>query len=310
MIAVLGATGYVGSSLGRALAAEHSRPLALFARDLAKLARLGWPADVGLRPLDDFQARDFDLVINAIGAGDPKRVAAMGADILDITQTWDQRVLTSMGPRTKYVFLSSGAIYGASFERPAQAESEIALPVNRLETVSPYLLSKLYAEARHRHARNQAILDLRVFSFADPAVVRCESFFLAELARAVVGKKPFVTSRKDMIRDYAGVRELTALIACWEEAGAPNRALDLYTQAPVAKGVLIEAARTRYGLEVLYRDDVWVSPTGAKAVYASSFHAAADLGYVPSRDALTVVLDNLEELVGGRSGSLRVGDGL
>src|SRR5882724_2701470 len=250
MIAILGATGTIGRSLGRMWAAGRSEPLVLFARNVAALADESWPAHVTLRNLADFHAGAFGLVVNAIGAGDPARVADMGAEILDLTQAWDQRVLATMGRDTRYVFLSSGAIYGAAFERQAAADDKVCLPVNRLQSVAPYAIAKLYAEARHRYARDRAILDVRVFGYADFAIPQTGSSFLADLARCVALRRELVTSPSDMVRDYAGAQELRALIACWLRSGAANMSLDLYTSAPVSKHELLDAAVARYGITV------------------------------------------------------------
>ncbi len=279
MIAVLGATGYVGGSLGRLLA-EEGHPVALFARDPARLSRQVWPPAAELRDLADFSAAEFDLVINAIGAGDPHRVSAMGADILDVTAFWDARVMQSMGQQTKYVFLSSGAVHGTE--------------VNH---VPPYTMAKLEAEMRHRQAPSRAILDLRIFGYADPSIDLAGGFFLAELARAIRDKTVFVTSPEDMVRDYAGALELRALIRAWERAGAPNGALDLYTTAPAGKHDLFRMFEARYNLQTEYVADAGSSPTGSKRFYASNDRAAADLGYRPERDTARVLTDTIDAIV-------------
>ncbi len=296
MIAVLGATGYVGGSIGRLLA-EERHPVALFARDPARLSSAALPPAADLRDLADFSAVDFDLVINAIGAGDPRRVGSMGADILDVTAFWDQRVLQSMGPQTKYVFLSSGAVHGTQFDRPVDADNKNSLPVNFPDRVPPYTMAKLQAEMRHRQAPSRAILDLRIFGYADPAIDLTGGFFLAELARAIRDRKVFVTSSEDMVRDYAGALELRALIRGWERAGAPNSALDLYTTAPAGKHDLLRMFKARYNLQTEYVADAGSSPTGAKRYYASSNHAAADFGYRPERDTARVLTDTLDAIV-------------
>lgn len=281
MIAVLGATGYVGGSIGRLLT-EEGHPVALFARDPARLSEQAWPPAAELRDLADFSAAEFGLVINAIGAGDPRRVGAMGDEILDVTAFWDQRVLESMGPHTRYVFLSSGAVHGALPDR-----------------VPPYTLAKLQAEMRHRQTPSRAILDLRIFGYADPSIDLAGGFFLAELARAIRDKTVFVTSSEDMVRDYAGALELRALIRDWERAGAPNAALDLYTLAPAGKLDLLRMFEARYHLQTEYAADVGSSPTGAKRFYASTHHAAADLGFRPERDTVRVLTDTIDAIVSG-----------
>jgi nucleoside-diphosphate-sugar epimerase len=296
VIAILGATGYVGRSIGRLLA-DEGQQLALFARDPGRLSDHAWPPGVELRDLATFNAADFSLVINAIGAGDPARVGALGRDILDITAVWDRRVLETMGFQTRYVFLSSGAVYGAQFDQPVSADSEVSLPVNFLDRVPPYTLAKLQAEMRHRLARSRAILDLRIFGYADPSIDLNGRFFLAELARAIRDRKVFVTTPDDMVRDYSGARELRALIGDWELAGAPNCPLDLYTAAPVGKHELLKIFKVRYDLQIDYVAVAESNPTGAKRFYASTYRAAAELGFRPERDSVRVLTDTIDAIL-------------
>jgi nucleoside-diphosphate-sugar epimerase len=296
MKAVLGATGIIGRSLARRWAADDSDPVVLFARDAQAIALEAWPPHISVRHIDDFSGRDFDLVVNAIGAGDPARITAMGHEVLDITHKWDDRVLSTMSSKTRYVFLSSGIVYGANFDRPAAADAQVALPVNRLDSISPYLAAKLHAELRHRHAPDRSILDIRIFGYADAAMPLEGSSFLADLARAIRKSEAIMTSPEDMVRDYAGVKELDALIQCWVQANTPNQSYDLYTLEPVTKQRLLELAAARYGLQIHYTPNVGASPTGKKAVYASAFHAAAEIGYRPRRRAADVVVSMLDTI--------------
>jgi nucleoside-diphosphate-sugar epimerase len=296
VIAILGATGYVGGSLGRLLAAED-QPIALFAREPQKLAGGDWPASVCLRDLAGFDAGDFDLVINAIGAGDPSRVKSIGSGIQAVTAFWDRRVLETMSPRTKYVFLSSGAVYGGPLDRPSSAESSICLPLNSMKSVPAYTMAKLEAEIGHRSAMSRRILDLRIFGYADPSIDLSGTFFLAELARAIRDRTVLITSREDMVRDYAGVRELRALIGAWESAGAPNCPLDLYTTAPAGKHDILEQCVARYGLRIEYGANTGSVPTGAKQFYASQYRAAADFGFKPGRDTIAVLTATIDAIV-------------
>jgi nucleoside-diphosphate-sugar epimerase len=224
----------------------------------------------------------------------------MGADILDVTTFWDQRVLDSMGPQTRYVFLSSGAVYGTQFDRPVGADSEISLPVNFLHRVPPYTLATLLAEMRHRLARSRAILDVRIFGYADPSIELSGGFFLAQLARSIRDRKVFVTSSDDMVRDYAGVQELRALIGAWEGAGAPNCPLDLYTTSPAAKHDLLKIFKARFDLQFDYVTDTASNSTGAKRFYASAYRAAADFGFRPERDSVRVLTDTIDAILASK----------
>jgi nucleoside-diphosphate-sugar epimerase len=296
MIGILGATGYIGRTLARTWARGGQDALVLFARNTASLAAEQWPDNVTIRALSEFRACDFDLVINALGAGDPSQVQAMGASILDVTRAWDHLVLETMGAGTRYVFISSGAVYGTEFHRPVDRDDKICLPVNSLGSVAPYVMSKLYAETLHRYAAERPILDVRVFGYADPAIKLSGTSFLANLACSVRSREPFVTSNDEMMRDYAGARELQDLIEGWLRLGAPNRAADLYTLAPVSKRELLAAAVARYGLQITYVARAGGSPTGAKAFYASANRSASEIGFVPKRSSLEVVLATLDAI--------------
>jgi nucleoside-diphosphate-sugar epimerase len=289
MIAILGATGTLGLSLARELAADAGG-LVLFARHPQRLANVRLGSTVGIRPLDEFAGADFDLVINAIGAGDPGRVAALGDEILAITAQWDRRVLDTMDARTCYVFLSSGAVHASSFTEPDRGGRDGA--------VSAYVTSKRTAEARHRALGDRSILDLRVFGYADTALPRDGRFFLCELARSVILRVPFRTLVADMVRDYAGRAEVASLIKCWVTAGARNMPLDVYTKEPASKRDILRIAHERFGVEIEYRDDVVESRTGATQIYASFNRDAASLGYDPKRTSLEVVTDYLDGIAG------------
>jgi nucleoside-diphosphate-sugar epimerase len=278
MIAVLGATGTVGSSLARRLA-QDAVPPTLFARDPKRLAETTWPQHVEVRALDEFSGDPFELIINCIGVGDPARVAALGSGVFDLTKTWDDRVIGGMRPGARYVFMSSGIVHETKPVPPA------------------YATAKRAAEARHREARDRAILDIRIFGYADPAMPIDGTFFLSDLARCIVRGEPFVTTPLDMVRDYAGAEEVAQLIACWTAGGAPNIALDLYTKTALSKSELLEVARNRYGMRIETRKRVVSSPTGHKPVYAAQNRAAAAFGYTPRRTAMEVVIDTLDTIV-------------
>ena len=296
MIAILGATGYIGRTLARAWGRSNTEGLVLFARRPGLLAAEQWPTNVAIGDLDDFCARDFTMVVNAIGAGDPAQVAKLGSSILEITRAWDDRVITTMAPETRYVFLSSGAVYGTEFSAPAQRGDSIRLPVNALSSVPAYVLAKLYAEGVHRHAAERAILDIRVFGYAEPPIDLGGTSFLANLACSVATGAPFIVSSEEMVRDYAGAMELIDFIEVWVRAGAPNIALDMYTLAPVSKSDLIEEVKKRYGINVEYGRPVTRAPTGLKAFYASENRAASEIGFTPMRSSLEVVLTALDAL--------------
>ena len=274
--AILGATGYIGESLARLWALEPSEALTLFARRPNSLS--GFPSHVAILPIETFDASQFELIISGIGAGDPARVGELGESILDVTKVWDDRVLDHMRNDARYVFLSSGVVHAPP-------------------PFAPYTQSKREAEALHRSLMNKAILDLRVFAYAETNIKLDGAFFLAELARCAIQDQPFRTNRADMARDYAGAPELKGLIDAWLSAGTPNCALDLYTRAPASKLEILDMAQRELGVTVEWIDSVQAAPTGHKPTYISTDHAAEVLGYHPQRTAMEVTQSMLKKLI-------------
>ena len=275
MIAILGATGTIGLSLAYEFASD-ARGLSLFTRSPERLRSIAFGAEVAGYPLDQFSAANFELIINAIGAGDPRQVAAMGPTILDLTDRWDRRVLDTIARGAHYVFLSSGAVHRGD--------------------ASPYVEAKQTAEARHRSLPNVSILDLRVFGYADITLPRDGSFFLSDLARSVGARTPFKTSTADMVRDYVSRIELSSLIRCWEAKGASNIALDIYSKASVRKSEILEFAKARYGIAVQYFEEFTSASSSAAIDYVPLNRAAATVGYNPERTSLEIVVAYLDEV--------------
>ena len=297
MIAILGATGYIGRSLAKEIVRANVGPLWLFARDPAKIADGVWPSSVRVQSLDTFDTSHFTLVINAIGAGDPARIRDLGASLVAVSDAWDKRILGTMNERTRYVFLSSGAIDVAGYTAKAVDIERGDVPVAEgLTPLPPYAAAKARAEARHRQASERPILDLRVFAYADEGIGRDGSSFLAELARSVTDQTPFRTSPADMTRDYAGAEELWTLVSSWVAAGAPNVAADLYSAAPVRKSAILEAARRRYGLRTETLQADLMPPTSGNTDYVSRDRAAARFGYSPRRTSFDIVMSVLDSL--------------
>ena len=288
MIAVLGATGIIGKSLGLLLAERVDQPLVLFTRNLEFDSRR-YRSNVQMRQLSTFDPAEFKLIINAIGASDPRRVSELGDEIIDITQKWDRKIITGMRPDTRYVFLSSGIVHECN------------------RTVdSPYIQAKLLTEANHRAFPDMSILDIRVFGYVDVSMPLGGGFLISQLASCIASGEPFQTSNNDFVRDYVGASELLSLIDCWNNAGGANVALDLYSLAPVSKAELLEVGRVRYGLSVFLDPNIASSPTGVKPAYMSQNFAASEIGYRPTRRAIDVVVEYLD-FVASSSGRRAVG---
>ena len=135
-IAILGATSQIAKDLLVAFAKQDNHELVLFARRPEIV--MPWLASVGLSgryAVKDFAAfsidEHFDALLNFVGVGDPAQAAAMGASIFDVTLKYDQLALNYLehDPLCRYIFLSSGAAYGSSFDAPVNENTKAMVAI-------------------------------------------------------------------------------------------------------------------------------------------------------------------------------------
>ncbi|MBP0598375.1 NAD(P)-dependent oxidoreductase [Herbaspirillum sp. LeCh32-8] len=304
-IALLGASSQIARDLAPLFAREADVELTRFVRDLE--ADAAWRRIAGADnvpaalPLADFDtAGSFDAVINFIGAGDPARAAALGKSILDITRQYDELVMSYLQrhPACRYLFLSSGAAYGADFEQPADVSTPASFPINDLGAQHWYGLAKFHAECRHRASPELAIADIRVFSYISRNLDIDSRFLVTDIARALASDQTLSTSRQDIMRDYICPEDLFALMRSVLAAAPANVALDCYSRAPVGKMQLLEHLAAQLGLRhALIDAPAGVNATGLKPNYFSNHRKAAQFGYSPRFDSLTAVTDAIGHIL-------------
>jgi len=288
-LAILGASSHIAKDLLCSLNAHGGYTPVLFTRNPAALAP--WLASLGMAHIelygfDQFvPGRHFDGVINFVGTGDPARAAAAGSSIIDVTCQFDNLVLSYLRhhPDCRYIFLSSGAAYGSTFDRPAQHDTIATVAINDLRPQSWYGAAKLITECRHRTASMLPIVDVRVFSYFSRLQPLSARFLISDMLRAIVTNTVMYTSAVPMVRDYLHPADFFSLVHAILHAPATNTAVDCYTRAPIGKQALLEAMQQQFGLR--YEIDTGehgVNATGSKPKYYSLNRKAAEFGYVPS----------------------------
>lgn len=308
-IGLLGATGHIAKGLIFTLSQSADLRLLLYSRRprivgaFCELLPAKQKKRIQIEDLSHFGRDRLDAVINAIGAGDPAHVKSLGSQIFRTTETWDNAVLDYIlrNKNTRYLFLSSGAVYGTEASGPATANSTFNIAPNSVDANHFYALAKLNAEAKHRAYSDASICDIRVFGYFSRYIDVGGTFFLAELVRSLMDKKVFVTSPEDMIRDYADAEHLAALMRCCLDAPRLNAAVDLYTEAPVRKFALLERLAADFGIKYrIAADRKYLNATGVKSSYFSSLKTAAKLGYQPFHKAEDIVAREMATLISSR----------
>lgn len=299
-IAILGATSRIAKDLIRLFSLENSYELVLFARGPQEVS--DWMSASGIKnchPVCNFTSfkndQHLDALINFVGVGDPAAAQSMGSTILDVTHEFDALALNYVrkNPGTRYLFLSSGAVYGGGFATPADDQTHASFPINQLGAEDWYGIAKVYAETRHRALPELPIVDLRVFNYFSQSSDIEARFLIADILRSIRDGQVLQTSHENIVRDYIGPKEFMQLILKVLIAPPQNVAIDCFTQAPIDKISMLERMQKDFDLRyALVEQPTGLLATGGKLNYYSKSRKATDLfGYSPAATSLDVVLE-------------------
>ena len=297
-IAIFGATSEIAKDLILSFSAHDKHDLDLFARRPKEVMR--WLSTVNLSNkyvVNGFESfhhvSDLDAILNFVGPGDPSKAIALGASILEITEKYDYLALEYLkeNPKCKYIFMSSGAVYGENFIQPASASTQTPLSIDQIEPDNYYAAAKIQAELRHRDLSNLDIIDLRLFSYFSHTQSLNSSFFMTGVMRALKNKEMLITSSQNMVRDYLSITDFYQLVQKALLTSGINLAMDCYSMAPIDKFEILSQLRDELGLRYQLQDGVvGINATGNKINYYSLNHSAKHFGYVPSKNSSTSIL--------------------
>ena len=301
-IAILGATSEIAKDLIESFSVDGEHQLTLFGR--RPNAIMEWASSRGLqgryavKHLDEFDINQkFDVLINFVGVGNPVQAALMGTSILDITYKYDDLAIeyTKQHPGCRYIFLSSGAIYGSDFSEPATEKSLSAIPINELQSQNWYGIAKLYAECRHRALPELGIVDIRVFNYFSHTQDMNARYLMADICRAISGDSILITSPNEVMRDFISSFDFFNLVTCILAAPKCNLAIDCYSLDPLKKSDLLLKMKARFGLRYeIGGENNFVNSTGGKSFYFSKNKRAHILGYRPKNTSLDTVSEEVD----------------
>lgn len=300
-IAILGASSQIARELIVSLASNRKVELVLYGRVLDFIKE--WcskkipTASYDIYDIKFFDPKTkFDVIINFVGVGNPVLAKEMGRKIFDITEEFDFMALSNLElhPDTKYIFLSSGAVYGGKFHEPVDESSKAQFDINHLSFTDWYAIAKFYTEARHRAQPQFHITDIRVFNYFSASQDLNARFLISDMIRAIKKKSVMLTSVDNIVRDFITPEDFYRLVCSIIDSPPVNQALDCYSKAPVDKFTLLDQMSDKYGLEYRVEEtNVAVNATGTKYKYYSVNYAAGKIGYQPERTSLEGVLEQV-----------------
>ncbi len=304
-IAILGATSQIAKDLILSFSKQGTDELVLFARRPETVSQ--WLVSNGLSNkywVYDFTAfsssEAFDAILNFVGVGNPAQTEAMGASIFDVTSKYDQMALSYLEqhPQCRYIFLSSGAAYGASFEAPVDKNTKATVAINNLQPQDWYAVAKLHAECRHRSLAHLPITDIRLFNYFSHTQDMSARFLITDIVRAIRDKTVLKTSSDYIVRDFIHPSDFYNLVIALLTLPATNAVVDCYSKAPIDKPTLLAAMQGKYGLQYeTVATALSINATGSKPHYYSSNTRAADFGYLPSMTSLESLIEEMNAIL-------------
>ena len=304
-IAIFGATSQIAKDLIHSFELNTDYHCDLYSRDsmfvLDWLKRVNEGNYYNVLSYDEFTiSKKYDVIINFVGIGDPVAAKEMGSKIFDVTYKFDALVLHYLerSSSTKYIFLSSGAVFGGDFSEPVTENSTANTNVNSLKSSDWYGIAKLYTEARHRALDQLSIIDIRVFNYFSHTQDINNHFLIADMVRAIRDKEIFKTSSENIVRDYITPIDFYNLIKSIIEVNDKlNLSLDCYTRAPVDKLTLLKVLKARFCLEYDLDDAfIGLNATGSKINYYSTNNTASELGYKPIFSSIQGIVSQIEKM--------------
>jgi nucleoside-diphosphate-sugar epimerase len=289
-IAILGATSAIAKDLILSFNDEHK--LELYSRRVSDVTT--WMLQNNLHNFTsqsyfEFKhTRDIDVIINFVGAGSPEKVISLGEQIFSITKIFDQMALDYIANNRecKYIFISSGAVFGDNFSTPADIDKVSAFPLNNLQPKHYYGYAKAMAEVQHR-ITDRNIFDLRVFNYFSTNININYRFMITDMIRAIKEKTVYKVDRTPIVRDYVGPLDFYQMINVMLKHDKMNSAVDMYSRQAITKDSLLTAMAQRYKLEYeTVGAQVGLPATGVKEKYYSVNTAAYALGYRPTLSSL------------------------
>ena len=304
-IAILGATSQIAKDLIVAFSKQDNHELVLFARKpeivMQWLASVGLSGEYAVKDFAGFNTdAHFDAILNFVGVGDPAQAAAMGASIFDVTLKYDQIALSYLEqhPLCRYIFLSSGAAYGSSFEVPVDENTKATVAINNLQPQDWYAVAKLYAECHHRSLAQLPIIDIRVFNYFSHTQDMSARFLITDILRAIRDKTVLKTSSDYIVRDFIHPFDFFQLVRALLTSPATNAVVDCYSKAPIDKPTLLATMHEKYGLQYeVLSTPIVINATGNKPYYYSQNTRATDFGYLPSMTSLEGLIAEMNAIL-------------
>ena len=307
-IAILGATSHIAKGLIKFFLQSDEYYLHLHTRSkekmtsfLSKIYKAGNENYRVYQGYEEFDKGSYDCIINCVGVGTQNVLQGQYERYFTVTEKFDNMAieyLLQKSPETLYISFSSGAVYGRSFENPAEKKSVNCIEVNNIESSDYYSIARLNAEAKHRSLKKLNIVDLRIFAYFSRYIDLADGYFITELISCIKENKMFTTNNSNFARDFLHPQDLFLAVKKCIELKKINGVFDISSKNPVEKKEILDYFTEEYNLKVEIGDIKGsVSATGTKNKYYSNYNNNESIGYKAKFSSLDTIIQESKKIL-------------
>jgi nucleoside-diphosphate-sugar epimerase len=302
-IAILGATSQIAQDLILSFFKNKNYSLLLFVRNVelmqAWMSGMNLSGQYQVYTYADFDNNhSYDVVINFVGAGDPAKIQEIGEGIVKVTEQYDNMALDYIKhhKKTKYIFLSSGVVFGGDYQEPVDENTSTDININNPSPMDWYATAKRNAEKKHRDLLDLPIVDIRVFNYFSHTQDMSARLLMADIVRAIKNKEEFKTSPDNVVKDFITPTDFYNFIQAVIDFESINTALDCYTKEPIAKFDLLLELKNKFKLqyEINQSADI-IDAARVKMNYYSINKVAGNIGYSPKKNSMDGIIQEIHK---------------
>ncbi len=301
-VAIFGATSNIASDVIKHFSNKNIE-IDLYARSInsaiEKISKIG-VIKANYLHFSAFNAKKvYDVIINFIGLGCPKKIKKATNELVSVSNFYDNMILDYLTTHSKckYIFISSGAVYGENFMEPIPENGKTTSDDLASRELSSYALSKITCEKRHRNYPNLAIVDLRIFSYFNSGYDPNSQFFMSQICNAIRDKEVLIVSADKMVRDYIHPIDFCSLVDIIITSPPINIVIDCHSNEPIEKIALLESMKKEFGLRYIVKDQAPnQSIFTSKTNYYSLLSNAKKIGYKPNYSSLEALIHECKKI--------------
>lgn len=191
-----------------------------------------------------------------------------------------------------YLYISSGAVFGANLSEPVSA----SCPYSDPKFLDSYAQTKLESERRHSDLRTSGVQvsDLRMFSFAGPLFIKRGNYFLSKLFNAAKRSEEIKLHGRDFSRDFIGSKELSQVVLALAQQKIPPLSFNLFSRQAATKSDILALFQSHLNLRFRWE---FSGETEDRRIEYYCANSSTEIGSYQPRKSIDAIKDALSDLL-------------